>query len=590
MRFSVNPDKRSAKAIEVLQICQSSQQERASFYRTMRHIYRYGAHSGIECKDNRIKPIIDRLSSFLYAPESVNFWADLGPQALSSWADVPDAVMAKLGEADSMLNLSDDQMEGILEQIQFDRIESVIDSINDSWTDTDIDIELGDSIDNALVDGSSIISLQVEPRSDGKNSIVSYPIMPEYFGVWREDQKSLSKQQAVSHTTHLSEPELRFLLWDHADREEIMKNLEPGENDAVSAGRIFPTSANDTSISGSPLGVFTGQFDYAPHHGAPLYKLHELYAWDDAAGDYRYFKVVGDRIVADFLVGGEYAANGGLVKKGNGIKGRLPFVKICPYPIRNYFWGWSLVDGMQIIQNWYSARLNKLDETFEKSLDKPRAIMGMGGLSDEIDRALNTAGGTAYIGQPGASVQEMDRSVPPQALEILESIRDTFYDYSSMKPSMFGEQDKQGARTEGIASQFMRVGAAPIRRVALTVEKQIEEIASILFLFKCKYEDEKLSSPNGETFLLSEFPQDVRIKVDGHSQCPLFVEDNARQAEALQRAGVLTPTTLVDLIHPQMKGLIKFRLRKIEMAKMVAQEQMKLQQQEKRSGKASAGQ
>ena len=157
-----------------------------------------------------------------------------------------------------------------------------------------------------------------------------------------------------------------------------------------------------------------------------------------------------------------------------------------------------------------------------------------------------------------------------------------------MRPSMFGKQDQQGARTEGIASQFMRVGAAPVRRIALTVEKQIEEIASLLFLFKRRYEDEKLSGPNGESFVLADFPEEARIKVDGHSQCPLFVEDNARQAEALQRAGVLTPTTLVDLIHPQMKGLIKFRLRKIEMAKMVAEQQMKLQQQAKRSGKDSA--
>lgn len=590
MRFSPNPDKRAVKAVEVLRVTQVSQMERASFYRTVRHIYQYGAHSGIECKDNRVKPIVDRMSSFLYAPESVNFWADLGPQALANWADIPDQVMAQLENVDRMQSLSEDKLEQMVEQINFDRIESVIDSLNDSWADTDINTDLGINIDCALIDGCSISSIQVEPRSDGKNSIVHYPIMPEYFGVWREDQKSLAKQQAVSHTTHLTEPELRFLLWNIPDREEIMRSLEPGDNDQVSAGRVFPTSADDTSLSGSPLGVFTGQFDYQPKHGAPLYKIHELYAWDDAAGDYRYFKIVGERVIADFLVGGEYSPAGGLIKKGNGIKGRLPFVKVCPYPMRNYFFGWSMVDGLQILQNWYSARLNKLDETFEKSLDKPRAIMGMGGLSDEIDRALNTAGGTAYIGQPGATITEMDRSVPPQALEILESIKDTFYDYSSMRPSMFGKQDQQGARTEGIATQFMRVGAAPIRRIALTIEKQIEEIASLLFLFKRQYEDEKLSAPDGETFYLSEFPEDARIKVDGHSQCPLFVEDNMRKAEFLQRNGVLTPSTLVDMVHPEMKGLIKFRLRKIEMAKMVAAQVVKQMQEQKRSGKTGSSQ
>ena len=125
MRFSVKPELRADKACEVLEICRSSQSERSSFYRTVRHIYQYGAHSGIECKDNRIKPIVDRLSSFLYAPESVNFWADLGPQALANWSDVPDSVMDQLGQIDKMTALSPDKLEQMVEQINFDRIESV---------------------------------------------------------------------------------------------------------------------------------------------------------------------------------------------------------------------------------------------------------------------------------------------------------------------------------------------------------------------------------------------------------------------------------------------------------------------------------
>jgi hypothetical protein len=252
--------------------------------------------------------------------------------------------------------------------------------------------------------------------------------------------------------------------------------------------------------------------------------------------------------------------------------------------MRNYFWGWSLVDGLTPLQNWYSIRLNQLDRMFAKSLDKPKAVEGIGGLDDEIKNSLQMEGGVAFLGQPGAKVSEMAQDVPPTALDILGSIREAFYEQASLRPSLFGRQE-QGTRTEGMLAGLLRVAAAPTRKTALIVEKQIEELASLLYLYKREYQDEKLTGNDGMPFFLNDFPEDARIKVDGHSSCPLFIEDHMTQAKELWKMGVLTPSVAVDLIRPPNAGYIKFSQRKIEMAKMVASQVVKAQQEAKRTGK-----
>jgi hypothetical protein len=258
MRFSKNVEHRHMEAREILRICQESRATRGSTYRNWNHTYFYGATSGIECKDNRIKPIVDQQSSFLYAPESVSFWTDLGPSALSNWVEVPVHVIDKISQSGTIDSIPQDKLEQILEQVNFDRIDSVIDSLNDSWHDTDIDIIASGGLTNALIEGAAIMQVHVEPhREERKNSIVAYQVAPEDFGVWREDQPFLQKQQAVSHTTTLSKPEILIRIYNNPKREQILNGLETASNEGISTSRVFPTSATSTSVTGAPLGVFT---------------------------------------------------------------------------------------------------------------------------------------------------------------------------------------------------------------------------------------------------------------------------------------------------------------------------------------------
>jgi hypothetical protein len=267
-----------------------------------------------------------------------------------------------------------------------------------------------------------------------------------------------------------------------------------------------------------------------------------------------------------------------------GIKGRLPYIKICPYPMRRYFYGYSLVDGLTPLQNWYSMRLNQLDIMFEKALSPPKAVLGMGGLDDEIKNALDTPGGAAFLGQPGAQIQEMASNLPPEALTILNNIQEMFYEFSSMRATLFGRQER-GTRTEGMLAGLLRVSAAATRKTALVVERDIEAVAQLLYLYKREFEDDELASPDGNNFYLHEFPADARIKVDGHSSSALFVQDNMTMAESLGRLGLATPSKQIMLLNPPLKAALLHDLKKIEMARMVAAQVIKQQQNLKRTGK-----
>ena len=588
MLFSAKETKRQDQARELLAICRETTSERASRYRTLRHIYQYGAHTGIECKDNRIKPIIDQLSSFIYTPETCNFWADIGPRAAGGWAEVPPQVVEQLSGIESLSALSDEKLSQLVEQVNFDRIDSVIDSINDSWHDTDTDTLLGTAVTNALVDGCSIIMHNAERlHGSNRNSIVTYDIPPEEFGVFDPGEPSLSRQQAVCHLAGITKPELLRKISRHPKKGEILSSLETYNNLGVSQTRLFPTSATSTSVTGAPLGVFTGRYDYEPRGGGPKYVVAQLHAWDDAAGDWRVFIFSGQTVLWETLQGGMHDRDGNLIRRGMGIRGRLPYTKICPYPLRRYTFGYSLVDGLTPLQNWYSQLLNQLYIMFAKVLNRPKAVLGMGGLDDEVKNALDSEGGVAFLGQPGAQVQEMAAELPPEALTILSNIQEMFYEFSSMRATLFGRQEK-GTRTEGMLAGLLRVSAAATRKTALVVERDIESVAQLLYLYKREFEDDELSAPDGNTFYLHEFPEDARIKVDGHSSSALFVQDNMTLAEALGRLGLATPTKQIQLMNPPLKAALIHDLRKMEMAKMVAAQIVKAQQSQKRSGKKAA--
>jgi len=70
--------------------------------------------------------------------------------------------------------------------------------------------------------------------------------------------------------------------------------------------------------------------------------------------------------------------------------------------------------------------------------------------------------------------------------------------------------------------------------------------------------------------------------VDAHSNSPIFTEDQRSLAFNLFKAGVIDKESLLDMLDPPMKQLLKDRLKKME-EKQQQQQQAQAQQQQQKS-------
>src|SRR6266436_506425 len=137
--MKLTPKWRSQEAREIRNQCMADAANRADFYHKCRNGFRYGSRDVDQARHNKIMPIIKRQASFLYAPERVHFWADLPPDELE----------------------------------HMDKIESTVDCLNDAWHDTGSDTLASDAVENALVCGSSIVSVLPERMTNGSIAMVS---------------------------------------------------------------------------------------------------------------------------------------------------------------------------------------------------------------------------------------------------------------------------------------------------------------------------------------------------------------------------------------------------------------------------------
>jgi hypothetical protein len=97
-----------------------------------------------------------------------------------------------------------------------------------------------------------------------------------------------------------------------------------------------------------------------------------------------------------------------------------------------------------------------------------------------------------------------------------------------------------------------------------------------------------LKDDDGNDFIPEQFTDDFMVKVDAHSNSPIFTEDLRNLAFSLHQAGAIDQEGLLDLLEPPMKQLLKEKLKankakQEEMAVLQQQQQQQQQQQPKPS-------
>ena len=503
---------------DLIEKCMVSLQERKGDYSSLRSWFLFG--SGPEESPtifNKIYPHIDQLTSFLYSAETTRF-------SINTGASVPDQ-----------------------EQIKVPRLTL---ALNDEWLNSNADQVFSSALTWALVFNSTFIKLVYN------KGIHPYMVEPASIGVLREDTPYTDRQEALVHTYYITKSELYARLYSHPKREQIVKRITTSvhtktEDLPEGVDRIIMSQSNPTIYGNVNLDLF-GMNRYKARVAEETVKMHELWVWNDETEDYQVITMADPDVFIYDRPGKEIF-----------LKGELPFVQICPNPQFDYYWGQSEVQRLVFLQQLRNNRMTEILDLLAKQVAPPTALTGFTGILDEKNFALNRAGGLLATDMPNAKAERLAPEMPSSLFEVIHECDAMFSEVSGISSILQGKGEA-GVRSSGHASQLARLGSSRAKKRALIVEDSLEKVATLYLKLMQTYDKTHFTDEEGNKFIPEQFTRDYVVKVDAHSNSPIFTEDLRQLAFNLFKAQAIDKESLLDLLEPPMKQLLKDRLRKKE--------------------------
>ena len=517
MRIPADPVDREMFYLDLIEKCKVSIEERKADYSSLRSWYLFG--NGPEEAPaifNKIFPHIDQLTSFLYSAETTRFSIDTGASV--------------------------DQREQV-------KVPALTRALNDEWLNSNADQVFSVATTWALVYNSTFVKIVMN------NGIHPYMVEPGTVGVLREDIPYSDRQEALVQTYYITKSELFSRLYSHPHRESIVKRVSSFQHERTQVAngveRIIMSQVNPTMYGNVNLDL-SGQMKYKANVAEDTVEMTELWVWNDDIQDYQVVtKADPDIIIYD--------------RPGESVflKGELPFVQICPNPLYDYYWGGSEVQRLVYLQQLRNKRMAEILDLLSKQVQPPTALIGFTGILDEKNFALNRAGGLLATDMPSAKVEKLAPEIPGDLFREISEIDKMFEEASGIVNVLQGKGES-GVRSSGHASQLARMGSSRAKKRALVVEDSLEKLATLYLRCMQVYDPTHLTDMEGRKFIPEQFTKDYVVKVDAHSNSPIFMEDLRQLAFNLYEAQVIDKESLLDLLEPPMKQLLKDRLKKLE--------------------------
>ena len=511
---------------DLVRKCEASRDQRSQDYEKWRNWYLFGAEGGRPARFNKIYPHIDQLTSFMYSQETTKFSVSVGPS-------VSDLVLPFVPIANR--------------------------AVLSEWHASNGDIIFGHALTWAFVYGSMFI----KTRWHGKQ-VEPYVVYPHDVGVLREDVPMLSRQEAFCHWYFVSRTQLEYELTmtDHPKIRDILANSTskplPSKGDKK-ANQVEVTGIQPV-IQGTVNLWASGSTDYQAVVDDEFVELCELTVWNDDEGDYQIATcadpdiVIYDRTADRIFLKGEY-----------------PLIQVCPNPSPDYFWGFCETERLVPLQKLREERMNQITHILDLQANPPKTLSGFSGVIDEMALALDTPGGLVNSDNPGAKAEVMSPSVPEDIFREVADIDKMFEEMSGITNVMQG-RGEAGVRSQAHASQLAQLGSSRAKKRALIVEDSLEMMATMYLKLMRKYDDRTYRGENGIEFVLEQFTDDFVVKVDSHSNSPLFEENQNQLAFELLKAGAIDLEELLDLIEVPMAQLLKQKLRTTILPQRAAQQ------------------
>jgi len=535
MRIPSDPLHREEFYLDLIQKCFVSLEERKADYATLRSYYLFGAApEEPPALFNKIFPHLDQLTSFLYSAETTRFTINIG-------AEVSPGEHRKIPVLTSLLN--------------------------DEWLNSNCDQVFSTALTWALAFGTTYVKLIVN------NGIHPYLVEPASVGVLREDTPYTDRQEAMAQRYYITKSELYARLYSHPKRDQIVKRVtssyKPQQIEIPDGiDRIILSQSNPTMVGTVNLDL-SGMNRYKAKVSEETIEMTELWVWNDDTMDYQVVTIAEPDVVI-------YDRPGEQVF----LKGELPFIQLCPNPMYDYYWGQSEVQRLVFLQTLRNKRMEEILDLLSKQVAPPTALVGFTGILDEKNFALNRAGGLLATDMPNAKVEKLAPQMPGDLFEVIREVDQMFAEASGITSVLSG-RGETGVRSQGHASQLARLGSSRAKKRALIIEDSLEKVATLYLKLLQAYDNTRLSDAEGVKFIPKQFTDNFVVKVDAHSNSPIFTEDLRQLAFNMFKAGAIDKESLIDLLEPPMKQLLKEKLKRME----EKQAQQPQQQQQPQQGK-----
>jgi len=504
--------------------CFRSRGDRKARYDILRNWYLYGNGETQQCVEyNKLFAHIDLLASFLFSGETTSFVIE-----------VP-------------------QTDETIYPFEVEKANILTPRVNDFWHDSNTDIVFNDALNLALVFDTMII--KYVPK--GKGQFGSYTIRPYSFGVLREDVPTITDQEAMAHEFFMTESELRRKIQymspeAQADILSCLERPEDAEDKTLLPGGVQTLIINSTTPT---TGEATGQVNinsilmnrFEPVIGENGITCYELWVYDDDLKDHRKVVMVnGEKILHDS-------------EKNTFVHGEVPFVKLTPNGMDDYFWGRSELMYLIPLQEWVNIRVPQIKEILAKLADPP--IAGWG-LEEKMLEALRYAGGVAHSSDP-ATMGKVEKYYPTGSSELfreLAEIKEMFNDVSGLSQIMKGGGEP-GVRAMGHADMLAKLGASRAKKKAAILEDAAEKYATIILKAMQDYDDTHYRTEKGMAFIAKQLTDGAVVKVDAHSSSPIFIQEQKDTAAELFKTGCYDKEDLVDAMRVQNAEAVKAKIR-----------------------------
>jgi hypothetical protein len=308
-------------------------------------------------------------------------------------------------------------------------------------------------------------------------------------------------------------------------------------------------SQSNPTMYGNVNLDLSGYTRYKARVAEDTVEMNELWVWNDETQDYQVVTIADPDIVI-------YDRPGETVF----LKGECPFIQICPNPQYDYYWGQSEVQRLVFLQQLRNKRMSEILDLLSKQVNPPTALIGFSGILDEKNFALNRAGGLLSSDLPNAKVERVAPTMPQQLFEVIHEVDAMFAEASGISSVLSG-RGEQGVRSAGHASQLARLGSSRAKKRAIIVEDALDKVATLYFKMMRVYDGTHFKDVDGVPFIAAQFTEDFVVKVDAHSNSPIFTEDLRQLAFNLFKAQAIDREGLIDLLEPPMKQLLKEKLK-----------------------------